>query len=111
MEKEYQEHVDSAVFLIGVLQAIIGFLGVAGFIAVLCVCSFGGGQWSLLWPYLLVIPASTLVSIMLLALFKHIYLSFVLKTDYYERPSKAQVEQHEETRPADPKANNQDGYK
>lgn len=77
----YREHAESASFLIKAFEFIIGILCGLAFIVVLIVCFFTDA-WKILWPALLSIPCSCLFALMLLELGRHIYLSFVYKTDY-----------------------------
>ena len=110
--EDYRQHAASANFIIKCIEFIVGILCGLAFTIILCICSFSG-TWSALWPSLLIIPGSGLFFIMLMELARHIYLSFVLKTDYYDPtwPVKAEDEEEKEVIVTDPTANNQNSNK
>ena len=93
MEK-YKEHVENAAFIIKVFEFIIAILCGLAFIIVIVVC-FAQMMFGLLWPALLAIPAACVLILTLLELFRHIYLSFVLKTDYCKPQNNSTIENEE----------------
>ena len=107
--ENYKDHAESANFLIKVFEFIIAILCGLAFIIVLIV-SFYTDSWKVMWPALVSIPCSCLGALMILELGRHVYLSFVYKTDYY-KPYSLSTGEHEEYRQLDSNANNQDGYK
>lgn len=109
--EDYTQHVVSANFIIKCIEFIVGILCGLAFTIILCICSFNDA-WSLLWPSLLIIPGSGLLFIMLMELTRHIYLSFVLKRDYYDPTWPVNSEEEEEEVIAtDPNADNQNSNK
>lgn len=81
--EDYRQHVASASFIIKLIEFIVGIFCGLGFAIVLVICTFND-LWRTLWVSLLVIPCSGLFLIMLLELGRHVFMSFALKTDYYE---------------------------
>ena len=57
---------------------------------------FQTDAWKIMWPAIVAIPSSAIVALLMIELGKHIYLSFVLKTDYYE-PQKYSFEKPQES--------------
>lgn len=111
--EDYKQHVESANFIIKLIEFIVGIFGGIAFTIVIFICYFNG-LWKSLWPALLIIPGSTLLVIMLIELFRHIFMSFALKTDYYQPYSPTKGGEQSEERyvtVTDPNANNQNNNK